>query len=124
MNRKNLAATVFAVATAAVAGQAFAETPNAVPQDSFVPSKARTEVQAELSQYKAAGVNPWSTSYNPLRSFKSTASRDQVTAAYIASRDEVAALNGEGSGSTHPAQAQRALDAGTTLAGQAANTAR
>jgi hypothetical protein len=43
-----------------------------------------------------------------------------VTAAYIAARDEVAALNGEDSGSMHLAQVQRA-QASTTLAGQPAN---
>ena len=123
MNRKNLAATLF-VAAAALTGQAFAETPNAVPEAKFVPSKTRVEVQAELAQFKAAGVNPWSaTNYNPLKTFKSTASRGEVTAAYVAARDEVAALNSEDSGSSYLAQVARAPVGNSTLAGTPANNA-
>jgi peptidase E len=83
----------------------------------FAATKSRVEVQAELTQYKSAGVNPWSTQYNPLKQFKSGATREQVVAEYVASRSEVAALNGEDSGSSYLAQAQgRTVDASTTLA--------
>jgi fructose-bisphosphate aldolase class 1 len=117
MNR--YAAAVLAVSAAAFGGQALAESPNAVPGQQFVSGKSRAEVQAELAQYKQAGVNPWATSYNPLRGFKSTASRDDVTAQYIASRDEVAAFNREDSGSAFLAQSgQRGIPAPTTLAGE------
>jgi hypothetical protein len=100
MNAKLLAPIA---ALAIFAGAAHAETPTVV-KDDFVSSKPRAEVRAELDAYKKAGVNPWSISYNPLRSFQSTASRSQVTAAYIAARDEVAAINGEDSGSAYFAQ--------------------
>ena len=105
MNTKSLIAAALAFAAAG----AFAQTPNLYgaeggAQDQFVPAKTRADVQAELAQYKREGVNPWSTQYNPLASFKSTASRADVTAAYIASRDEVAALNGEDSGAASLAQ--------------------
>lgn len=121
MNAKSLIAAVFAVAAA---GTAFAQTPANLygaeggVQDTFVPSKTRAQVQAELAQYKREGVNPWSIQYNPLASFRSTADRADVTAAYIASRDEVSALNGEDSGAAYLAQA-RGVAPATTLAGQA-----
>jgi hypothetical protein len=88
--------------------------------DNFVSTRSRADVQAELVAYKQAGVNPWSIQYNPLRQFKSTATRAEVTAAYIAARDEVAALHGEDSGSSYLAQGPR-TPASTTLAGQPAN---
>lgn len=116
MNR--FAASLLAVSAAAFAGQVLAETPNAVPEQPFVSTKSRADVQAELAQYKQAGVNPWSTSYNQLRGFKSTASRDAVTAEYIAARDQVAAFNGEDSGAAYLAAHQNRVPAATTLAGQ------
>jgi hypothetical protein len=109
-------ASILAISAAAFAGSALADdiTVDTTP---FSATKSRVEVQAELAQYKSAGVNPWSTQYNPLKQFKSGATREQVIAEYIASRSEVAALNGEDSGSSYLAQAQgRAVDASTTLA--------
>ena len=93
------------VLAAAFAGSAFAESPNAgVFNDHFVSSKSRAEVQAELAAYKQAGVNPWSTQYNPLRSFVSTKTRAEVVADYLGARDEVHALTAEDSGSAYLAQ--------------------
>jgi hypothetical protein len=92
-----------AVLIAAVAASAFAETPTVVTEP-FVSTKSRAEVQAELFAYKKAGVNPWSTSYDQLASFKSNTSRQEVVAEYLASRDEVAALNSEDSGSAYLTQ--------------------
>ena len=110
------------VLAAAFAGNAFAESPNAgVVNDHFVSSKSRVEVQADLAAYKRSGVNPWSTQYNPLRTFKSTTSRAEVTAEYIASRDEVHALNAEDSGSVYLAQVRGVGVPPTTLAGQPRN---
>jgi hypothetical protein len=116
MNRNIASALV--VAAAALAGSAFAETPGVdLP---FHGTKTRAEVQADLAAYKQAGINPWSTQYNPLKSFKSAASRQQVVADYIAARDNVAAFTGEDSGSAYLAQGavQRTRD---TLAGQPVN---
>lgn len=96
-------ATAALVVAAAFAGQAFAETPT-VDNTPFVSVKARADVQAELAAYKGAGVNPWSIQYNPLKSFKSTTTREQVVAAYLADRAEVAATTGEDSGSVYLAQ--------------------
>ena len=113
MNSRNIA-TALVLAATAFAGTAFADDIT-IDNNAFVSSKSRAEVQAELAQYKQAGVNPWSIQYNPLKSFKSTASRADVTAQYIASRDQVNALNGEDSGSTYLAQ-HRVRNTGTTLA--------
>lgn len=89
---------ITAVLVAGFAGSAFAESPNAVPGAPFVSTKTVAEVQAELAAYQRAGVNPWSASYNPLRSFRSTNTRDAVTADYIAAREQVHAVTGEDSG--------------------------
>ena len=102
MNR-TIAATLFALA-AATGTSAFAESPLAGGADHFAGGKTRAEVQAELQAYKQAGVNPWSISYNPLAQFRGRASRDQVVAEFLGSRQEVAAINGEDSGSAWLAQ--------------------
>ena len=86
------------VLAAGCSGAAFAESPG--PQTfPFTSTLTRAEVNADLQAYRAAGINPWSTSYNPLRQFKSVTTRDAVVADFIASRDEVRALNGEDGGS-------------------------
>jgi hypothetical protein len=123
MNRNVAYALVVFAATAAAAGQAFAETPT-VDTTPFMSVKTRADVQADLAVYKAAGVNPWSTQYNPLKSFRSTASREQVVADYVADRDQVAATTGEDSGSAYLAQVRPARGTPSTLAGTPANTAR
>jgi hypothetical protein len=118
MNAKHIAALAL---VAAAAGSAFAETPTIV-DEAFVSSATRAQVQAELAAYRQAGVNPWSISYNPLRGFQSQLTREQVTADYVASRDTVAALTSEDSGSAYLTQvAARRVNGGTTLAGQPVN---
>ncbi len=91
----------------------------AVESTPFVSTRTQAEVQAELAQYKQAGVNPWSISYNPLKYFRSTKTRAQVEQEYLASRDEVRALTAEDSGSSYLAQ-HRVRDAGSQFAGQPA----
>ena len=83
----------------------------------FAPSRTQAEVQAELAQYKQAGLNPWSTSYNPLKNFRSAKTHAQVEQEYLASREEVRALAVEDSGSSYLAE-QRVRSAGSQLAGQ------
>ena len=89
----------------------------AVESTPFVSTNTRAEVLAELAQYKQAGVNPWSTSYNPLKYFRSAKTRTEVEQEYIASRDEVRGMTAEDSGSSYLAQ-HRVNDAGSLLAGQ------
>ena len=78
-------------------------------------SATRAQVQAELAQFRK-GANPWSTQYNPLAKFKSEVTRAQVQAAYIADRDQVAALSGEDSGSAYLARQGGRSDGSTRLA--------
>jgi hypothetical protein len=113
MNAKSIIAAI-ALSTG-FAGAAFAEGP-IQSADVFTGAKTRAEVQAELAAYKQAGVNPWSTTYNPVRAFRGTASRDAVVADYLASRDQVRAFTGEDSGSSYLAQGRTAV-APATLAG-------
>ena len=102
------------VLAAGFAGAAFAETPDPAGQFAATSGGAqRTEVKAELVQYQKAGVNPWATSYNQLSQFHSVANRQDVTAEYLASRDEVKALTSEDSGSAYLAH-QHAPAAGNT----------
>jgi hypothetical protein len=108
------------VLAASFAGSAFAETPTVV-NENFVSSKTRAEVQADLAAYKQTGVNPWSTQYNPLRSFQSSTTRAAVTADYLAARDEVHALNSEDSGSGYLAQVRTTGVPPMALAGQPHN---
>ena len=82
----------------------------------FVSAKTRAEVQTELAEYQKAGVNPWSTSYNPLKSFRSAKTRTEVTAEYLASRDEVHAFTSEDSGSEWLRVAAKPVSATRSLA--------
>ena len=78
---------------------------------------SRQAVQAELAQYRREGVNPWSMSYNPLKSFRSSTSRDAVTSQFLDAREQVAAFTGEDSGSSYLASNEGvALPGGTRLA--------
>lgn len=111
MNRQFAIAAVLAVAaTSALADDITVDT------TPFVSGRTRAEVQAELGQYQKAGVNPWSTQYNPLKNFASSTTRSQAQAEYIAARDQVRALTGEDSGSAYLARGN--ADNRTRLAGQ------
>jgi hypothetical protein len=101
----NAKLTLTALALVAFAGSALADDPTVV-NDQFVSGKTRAEVNADLQAYKATGVNPWATSYQPLKYFHSTTTRQAVTADFLASRNEVAALTREDSGSAYLAQAR------------------
>lgn len=120
ISRKLACALVLAAAGAA--GNAFAHdiTIDTTP---FVSSKSRAEVQDDLTQFNKVGTSPWSKQYNPLRSFTSSMTRADVTAQYLGSRNRVAALSSEDSGSAYLAQ-QRVRNVGTTLAGQSQTNAQ
>ena len=113
MNRRFAFALVLAAA-----GNAFADdiTLETTP---FTSVATRAQVQAELQQFRQAGVNPWAQAYNPLAQFRSSIVRSQATADYLASRDAVAAFGSEDSGSSYLAGGARQLS--PTLAGQPAN---
>ena len=92
--------TIATIAAAAAAGSAWADDITIDPNP-FVSTRSRAEVMAEQQQFQAAGVNPWADEYDQLRGFQSTMSRAEVTAAYLAARGEVAAMDGEDSGSAY-----------------------
>jgi hypothetical protein len=122
MNRKSLLAFAAFATIAAGAARADDITVDTTP---FQSTLSRAQVQADLAQYKQAGVNPWSMSYNPLKGFASARSRDEVRAEYVAHRDEVAALNSEDAGSASLSQVasrstrnDRTNVAGTPVNGQ------
>jgi hypothetical protein len=89
-------AFALAIAAASLAGNAFADdiTIDTHPLKSV---KSRSEVQAEL---KKPTPNYWSSQYN-MTKVTSTKSSKQLMDEYIAARPEVAALNGEDSGSAY-----------------------
>ena len=116
----NAKTTLTALLFAAAAGSALADDPTIV-NEQFVGTKTRSEVNADLAAYRAAGVNPWATSYQPLKYFKSATSREAVVADYLASRNEVRALTGEDSGSAYLAQARGVQFPTSTLAGTPVN---
>ena len=92
--------------------------------NSVTPTATRAQVQAQLVEYKKTGVNPWATSYNQLSSFRGQNTRAQVTGEYLASRNAVAAMTGEDSGSAYLASNKSAFDASRQLAGQPARNAQ
>jgi hypothetical protein len=118
MNSKTLLAVAAFAAIASTAARADDISIDTTP---FQSTRTRAEVQAELFQYKKAGVNPWSNRYNPLAQFNSTKSREQVQAEYRADREAVAALNGEDSGSAYLSHVAGTRTVGTTLAGTPLN---
>ncbi len=102
----NRIARIAAVAlTFAAAGSAFADdiTIDTVAHQSL---KTRAEVRAELNQYQARGVNPWSTSYSLNKDFNSQKTRADVVAELKAAQvsGELGALAGEDSGAAYLAQ--------------------
>jgi hypothetical protein len=107
---------ITAALVAGFAGSALAESPLAVPEAPFASTKTRAEVQAELADFQRGGVNPWSTSYNPLHAFRSSNTREAVTAEYVGSRNQVHAMNGEDSGSQWLRMAAQPSPAARTLA--------
>jgi hypothetical protein len=99
MNRKTALALIIA---SAAAGTAFADDITMAPP--FTSTLSTAQVQAELQQFRQAGVDPWADGYNQLDGFKSTRSAAEVRAEYIAERDKVAAFNGEDSGAQYMAR--------------------
>ena len=93
MNR--IISTALLAASAAMSGHAFAD--DITPSEPFVSTADRAQVQAGVAQARTA-ANPWSIAFNPLVTFESGRTREEVRAEYIASRDEVTAHNGEDSG--------------------------
>jgi hypothetical protein len=121
MNSKALFAVAAFAAFAAFASAAARADDITIDNTPFQSARTRAEAQAELGQYKQAGVNPWSTYYNQLAGFHSTRTRAEVQAEYRAERDQVAIMNREDSGSAYLAQLPGVHNVSTTLAGTPAS---
>jgi hypothetical protein len=93
-------------ASLAAAGTSFADDITVDPNP-FVSTASRAQVQEELRQYREAGINPWADEYNPLAQHRSSMTRAEVTAGFITSRDAVAAMSAEDSGSSYIARSHR-----------------
>jgi hypothetical protein len=117
MNRNRLAIAAL-LSLAAVAAQADDMDRSGQFATATSGQATSAEVAAQFADYRKAGVNPWSTSYNPLKSFQSQKTRQQVTAEYLASRDAVSAMTAEDSGSAYLAAQRPVTDAPRQLAGQ------
>lgn len=116
--------TVFAIAAFATLASAAARADDiTVDNTPFKSQLTRAEVQADLMQYRQAGVNPWSTSYNPLKTFQSSLTREQVRNEFLGDRQAVAALTSEDSGSAYLSKLAAANSRAdrTNLAGTPAN---
>jgi hypothetical protein len=111
--------TLIAALALVAASSAFAEGP-LVENTPFTSTKTRAEVQAELQQYKASGVNPWDKAYDQLRGLQGAKTRAQVTAEFLQSRDATAAFTGEDSGAAF-LSARMPHVAGPVLAGTPVN---
>lgn len=112
-----------ALSLAAVA--AHAETPD--PAGQFAASAggvSRAQVQAELAQYKQSGVNPWASSYNPLKSFHGQKTRAQVEGEFLANRQAVQAMTSEDSGSAYLAARRGTAEGDNQFAGQPTRNAQ
>src|SRR4029453_1945451 len=107
---------ITAALVAGFVGSALAESPQAVPEAPFASTKTSAEVQGELADFHRAGVNPWSTSYSLLDAFRSSNTREAVTAAYVGLRNQVHAMYGEDSGSQGLRMAAQPSPAARTLA--------
>lgn len=115
MNRN--IATILAIAAAASTCNVMADDIT-VDHTRFSSEKSRAEVVAELKAHQKTGIDPWAQDYNHLAGFKSSETRAQVAAGYMASRAEVAALNSEDSGSAYFSRlAVRSSDGSSTVAG-------
>jgi len=120
MNRNHLALAA-ALSLAAFAAQAddmdlSGQYAAAVPASASATTRA--DVDQQLAQYRKTGVNTFSISYNPVNSFKSQKTREQVTAEFLASRDTVNAMTAEDSGSAYLSAHRSTVDASRQLAGQ------
>jgi len=115
------ASQILIAALSFAAASVYAENPDPSGQFAVAANGAQTRaaVATQFSQYRADGVNPWATSYNPLKGFRSTRSAAEVRAEYIASRQAVAAMTGEDSGSAYLAARPAAF--GGQFAGQPVN---
>ena len=93
--------SVLAFALATVASGAVVADDITIDTQRFVSTATRAQVRAELDAFRASGVNPWSTRFNPLAHFRGGRTRAEVTGEFLADRARVAAFADEDSGSSY-----------------------
>lgn len=114
------AAAVFAAAAIA-AGNAYADDIT-IDNTPFVSTKTRAEVRAEVmgqSEFLRVASSEWSMQLSQETQPKSTYTREQAKADYIAARDEVKARTAEDSGSSYFAALPRGSAPSVFMAGSA-----
>jgi hypothetical protein len=111
MNRHFAFALVIAAASI---GNAFADDITIDPTP-FTSTMSRAQVLDELQAFRSSGVNPWADSHDQLAGFRSERTRAEVSAEYIAGREQVLADNGEDGGSMRLARREQPQPA-TSLA--------
>ena len=114
MNRK----FALSLLLAAAAGTAFADDIT-MEHTLFTSTLDRAAVQADLQQARSSGVDPWAQDHDHLAGFRSERTRADVSAEYVSGRDEVAARNGEDSGSVALARREPQQPAAHMAAGPA-----
>ena len=112
MTRRTLSVIAYSSSVAAatlaaivMSGSALAETPT-IDNTPFVSTKTRAEVQAELFSHRdqlSSSASEWVSQQNETH-HASNYTRQQARAEYIASREQVRAMNSEGGGSVSIAQ--------------------
>ncbi|GAB3655937.1 DUF4148 domain-containing protein [Ramlibacter alkalitolerans] len=118
---RTIAAAVIALVAASSASSVLADDIT-VETTPFVSTSSRAQVNAQLQQFRQAGVDPWAQHYDQLAALRSSRTRAQVRADYLQSRQETAALTAEDSGSAWLAARAHgvaaSLLAGTPASGQ------
>jgi hypothetical protein len=105
MNRNTALALVLATAAAG----AFADDIT-IERTPFVSTLDRAQVVEELRQFRQAGGDPVAMEYGPrITDVRSDRTRAEVTAEFLAGRRDVAAFNGEDSGSMFLARREMPL---------------
>ena len=128
--KRNLASALALGASAAAAiaaalgpGKAYADDIT-IETTPFVSSRSRTEVKAELMGQRAmvtAAGSEWTLQHNVVPHLTSGYTSQQARAEFIASRQEVSALNGEDSGSVYLARMSKSVGRGDMVVAGAAD---
>ena len=108
--------TLAAIALAVAAGSVLADDITLDPH-TFVSTRSRAEVIAEMTDSRLVPADVQADIDNRGATMTSSVTREQVTLAYLASRDEVAAMNSEDGGSAWRLARAREIVPAPMLAG-------
>jgi hypothetical protein len=92
--------SALALFAAAAAAPVYAD--DITPEPPFTSTRTRAEVVAEMADFRRAGIDPWSDSFDiHAAQAPSPRTRLQATLEYLRDRAEVAGMNAEDSGSSY-----------------------